>query len=63
MYFIPVIFSLFFLSQGVMFTYVATPLYFYFIAFVMPSKVLVGVDARFGFLHRNRFYCPPFQTL
>ena len=36
-------------------TSVTTLLYLYFIAFVVASKVLVGVDARFEFLHRNRF--------
>ena len=48
-------FSLLFLSQGVLFTSVETPLYLYFIAFVVPSKVLIEFSARFGFLHKNRF--------
>ena len=46
----------FFLSQEVLFTAVETPLYLYFIAFVVPSKVLIEVSARFGFLHKNRFF-------
>ena len=45
-----------FLSQGVLFTDVTTPLYICFIAFVVPSKVLIEVSARFGFLHKNRFF-------
>ena len=36
-------------------TSVKTPLYLYLIAFFVPSKLLVGVFGRFGFLHRNRF--------
>ena len=48
-------FFLCFLSQGVLFTSVATPLYLYFIAFVVPSKVLMEVSARFGFLCRTYF--------
>ena len=43
-------------SQGVLFTAVETPLYLYFIAFVVPSKVLIEVSARFWFLHKNRFF-------
>ena len=42
-----------------MITSLATPLYLYFIAFVVPSKVLMEVSARFGFLHRNRFFRQP----
>ena len=45
-----------FLSQGVLFTYVTTPLYLYFIAFVVPSKVLIEVSAKFWFLHKNIFF-------
>ena len=45
-----------FLSQGVLFTYVETHFYLYFIAFVVPSKVLIEVSARFWFLHKNRFF-------
>ena len=44
------------LSQGALFTAVATLLYLYFIAFVVPSKVLIEVRTRFGFLHKNRFF-------
>ena len=46
----------YFLSQGALFTAVATPLYLYFIAFVVPSKVLIEVSASFWFLHKNRFF-------
>ena len=34
---------------------VKTPLYLYFIALLCQVKFLVEVDARFEFLHRNRF--------
>ena len=44
------------LSQGALFTAVEKPLYLYFIAFVVPSKVLIEVSARFWFLHKNRFF-------
>ena len=37
----------YFLSQGSLFTAVATPLNFYFIAFVVPSTVLIEVSDRF----------------
>ena len=37
-------------------TSVTTPFYLYFIAFGVPSKVLVEVGAKFGFLRRNRFF-------
>ena len=47
--------SYFSLSQGALFTAVATPLYLYLIAFVVPSKVLIEVSTRFWFLHKNRF--------
>ena len=45
-----------FFSQEVLFTAVSTSLYLYFIAFFVPSKVLIEVSARFGFLHKNRFF-------
>ena len=51
--FIPIIFLSFF-SRGALFTLYNNSFVSLFIIFVVSSRVLVGVDARFGFLHRNR---------
>ena len=45
-----------FLSQGVFFTDVTTPLSLYFITFAVPNKVLIEVSTRFWLLHKNRFF-------
>ena len=48
--------SYFSLSQVALFTAVPTPFYIYFIAFVVPSKVLIEVSTIYGFLLKNRFF-------
>ena len=54
-YFYSCYFSFAFESMNLV-TSATTPLYLYFIGFVVPSKVLVEFGARFRFLRRNRFF-------
>ena len=44
-----------FLSQGVLFSAVETPLYLYFIAFVVPSKFLMKLVPDLDFYTRTDF--------